>query len=229
MIVILGAMDSEISSFLSVMDQRQSLSWNGYAHDLGMIEGRSVLVSKSGVGKVLAAMMTQHLIDAYQPQAILFTGLAGSLQPHIAIGDTLIARDLVQHDMEASGIGFPRGQIPFSAWRYLSADAQLLQLAGDFKPAEGVLHLGRVCTGDQFITHRDRGSHAYLRDELAGDGVEMEGASVALVCAINQVPCLIARTISDAADGSAGERFDEFLPRASRNSLDFVRYMLPRM
>lgn len=229
MIVILGAMDSEISSFLSVMDKRQSVSWNGYEHDLGLIQGRPVLVSKSGVGKVLAAMMTQHLIDTYHPQAILFTGLAGSLQPHIGIGDTLIASDLVQHDMDAAGIGFPRGQIPFSDWRFLSADTQLLSLARGFKPVEGALHLGRICTGDQFITHREMGSHAYLRDELAGDGVEMEGASVAQVCAINQVPCLVVRTISDAADGSAGACFDEFLPRASRNSLDFVRYMLPIM
>ncbi|MDR3412778.1 MAG: 5'-methylthioadenosine/adenosylhomocysteine nucleosidase [Formivibrio sp.] len=229
MIVILGAMDSEISSFLSVMDNAKILHWNGFDHHQGTIEGRAVLVSKSGVGKVMAAMMTQHLIDAYHPLAVLFTGLAGSLQPHIAIGDTLIASDLVQHDMEASGIGFPRGQIPFSDWRFLPADPRLLHLASEFVPYQGKLHLGRICTGDQFISHREMASHAYLADELAGDGVEMEGASVAQVCAINDVPCLVARTISDKADGSAGVNFEEFLPLASHNSLDLVRYMLPQL
>ncbi|MBS1155048.1 MAG: 5-methylthioadenosine/S-adenosylhomocysteine nucleosidase [Proteobacteria bacterium] len=229
MIVILGAMDSEIGSFLSVMDNGQIRHWNGFDHHQGTIEGRAVLVSKSGVGKVMAAMMTQHLIDDYRPLAVLFTGLAGSLQPQIGIGDTLVARDLVQHDMETSAIGFPRGQIPFSDWRFIPADPRLLHLASDYEPALGKLHVGRICTGDQFISHREMSSHGYLAGELAGDGVEMEGASVAQVCAVNNVPCLVARTISDKADGSAAVNFEEFLPRASHNSLDFIRYMLPQI
>lgn len=229
MIVILGAMDSEISEFLSCMENRQTRNWNGFEHHRGTIDAHEVLVSRSGVGKVKAAMMTQHLIDDYQPRAILFTGLAGSLRPQIAIGDTLIARDLVQHDMEASGIGFPRGQIPFTDWRFLPADARLLGIASGFIPQQGNLHIGRICTGDQFITHREMDSHTHLTGELEGDGVEMEGASVAQVCAINQVPFLVARTISDKADGSAAVNFEEFLPCASNNSLDFVRYMLGRI
>lgn len=229
MIVILGAMDSEIESFLSVMDKRQRLHWNGFEHHRGEIEGRTVLVGKSGVGKVMAAMVTQRLIHEYQPDAVLFTGLAGSLQPHIAIGDTLIARDLVQHDMETSQIGYPRGQIPFTDWRFVPADEHLLRIAEGFRPRQGRAHLGRICTGDQFITHREMTSHTYLTGELAGDAVEMEGASVAQVCAVNRVPCLVARTISDKADGSAAANFEEFLPRASHNSLDFVRHMLACM
>ncbi len=228
-IVILGAMESEISEFLSCMENRQTQNWNGFEHHQGTLHGHEVLVSRSGVGKVKAAMMTQHLIDRYAPRAILFTGLAGSLQPQIAIGDTLVARDLVQHDMETSGIGFPRGQIPFTDWRFLPADAHLLELAAGFAPQQGRLHFGRICTGDQFITHRELDSHVHLTGELEGDGVEMEGASVAQVCSINKVPFLVARTISDKADGSAAVNFEEFLPRASHNSLDFVRYMLARM
>lgn len=229
MIIILGAMDSEIGSFLSVMENGQVHSWHGFEHHQGKIDGHVVLVSKSGVGKVMAAMMTQHLIDDYQPRAVLFTGLAGSLREHIAIGDTLIARDLVQHDMETSEIGFPRGQIPFADWRFLPSDPVLLKIGSEFSPIQGKLHLGRICTGDQFITHREMDSHAYLTGELAGDGVEMEGASVAQVCAVNRIPCLVARTISDKADGSAAVNFEDFLPRASHNSLDFVRFMLARM
>jgi len=229
MIVILGAMDSEISEFLSCMAQRQTTVWHGYEHHRGLIDDCEVLVSKSGVGKVLAAMMTQHLIDDYQPDAILFTGLAGSLRSHIGIGDTLIARDLVQHDMDTSQIGFPRGQIPFSDWRFLKSAEHLLVAATAFAPASGTVHTGRICTGDQFITHREMASHAYLTGELAGDAVEMEGASVAQVCHVNEVPFLVVRTISDKADGSAAVSFEEFLPRASLNSLDFVRFMLAKI
>ncbi len=102
MIIILGAMDSEIDEFLSRLENRQEILWNGFTQHRGRLEGQEVLVSKSGVGKVMSAMVTQHLIDRWQPQAVIFTGLAGSLRPHIEIGDTLLACDLVQHDLEWS-------------------------------------------------------------------------------------------------------------------------------
>jgi len=109
------------------------------------------------------------------------------------------------------------------------AASRLFLLAAGFTPAKGKLHQGRICTGDQFITHREMDSHAYLTEELAGDGVEMEGASVALVCSVNRVPFLVARTISDRADGSAASNFEEFLPQASQNSLDLVRFLLSKI
>lgn len=227
MIVILGAMDSEIDEFLSRLENAQQHHWNGYTQHRGELEGQPVLVSKSGVGKVMSAMVTQHLIDRYAPRAVIFTGLAGSLRPHIDIGDTLLAADLVQHDLESAALRLPRGQVPFTKYRFMPAHPTLLELAAGYAPAQGKLHRGRICTGDQFITHREMDSHAYLIDELEGDGVEMEGASVALVCSVNGVPCLVARTISDRADASAAVSFEAFLPQASRNSLEFVRYLLP--
>lgn len=229
MIVILGAMDSEIDEFLSQLEGAQQLQWNGFTQHRGQLEGQQVLVSKSGVGKVMSAMVTQHLIDRYQPRAVIFTGLAGSLRAHIDIGDTLLAADLVQHDLESAALSLPRGQVPFSKYRFMPAHPALLELASAYAPANGKLHQGRICTGDQFITHRELSSHAYLTEELDGDGVEMEGASVALVCSVNGVPCLVARTISDRADESAAVNFEAFLPQASRNSLDFVRFLLPRI
>ena len=229
MIIILGAMDSEIDEFLSRLEQRQALHWNGFTQHRGQLEGQEVLVSKSGVGKVMSAMVTQHLIDRWQPSAVIFTGLAGSLQPHIEIGDTLLAADLVQHDLESTALNLPRGQVPFSDYRFLPSDPILLELAAGFRPATGQLHQGRICTGDQFITYREMNSHAYLTDELDGDGVEMEGASVALVCSVNRVPFLVARTISDRADADAATNFEAFLPQASRNSLDLVRFLLREM
>lgn len=229
MIVILGAMDSEIDEFLSALEQAQVIHWNGFTQHRGRLLGHEVLISKSGVGKVMAAMVTQHLIQTYQPQAVIFTGLAGSLRSHIDIGDTLLAVDLVQHDLETSGLGLPRGQVPFSDYRFLATDPILLEAATGFIPQRGAVHRGRICTGDQFITHRENASHDYLTAELAGDGVEMEGASVALVCRVNAVPFLVARTISDRADGSATVNFEAFLPQASRNSLALVQYLLPRI
>lgn len=229
MIVILGAMDCEIEEFLSALEQVEKIIWNGFTQYRGRLSGQEVLISRSGVGKVMSAMMTQHLIDTFHPTAILFTGLAGSLRPHIEIGDVLLAADLVQHDLETAGLRLPRGQVPFSDYRFLAADPILLEFAGQFVPRSGKLHLGRICTGDQFISYRDFGSHAYLTEELDGDGVEMEGASVALVCSVNRVPFLVARTISDRADASAPGNFEAFLPHASANSLALVQFLLPRI
>ncbi|MDO6385374.1 5'-methylthioadenosine/adenosylhomocysteine nucleosidase [Uliginosibacterium sp. 31-12] len=226
MIVILGAMDAEIAEFLSVMEARETSVWQGIEEHRGLIDGHRVLVSKTGVGKAMAAMRTQHFIDKAAPCALLFTGLAGSLKLDIRIGDTVIGRDLVQHDLESVVLGLPRGQIPFSDIRFLTPDPNLLALGQTYRPAEGQVHTGRICTGDQFITHREMKSHAYLHSELAGDAVEMEGAAVALVCSLNQVPYLVVRTISDMADEDAVSNFEEILPRASQNSLAFVRHVL---
>lgn len=226
MIVILGAMDSEIAEFLSVMEQRETSVWQGIEEHRGLIDGQRVLVSKTGVGKAMAAMRTQHFIDKAAPRALLFTGLAGSLKTGIRIGDTVLGRDLVQHDLESVVLGLPRGQIPFTDIRFLAPDPALLERASQYQPLKGKVHLGRICTGDQFITHREMASHAYLHDELLGDAVEMEGAAVALVCSLNQIPYLVARTISDMADDDAVSNFEEILPRASQNSLALVRHLL---
>ncbi|MDP5240826.1 5'-methylthioadenosine/adenosylhomocysteine nucleosidase [Uliginosibacterium sp. 31-16] len=229
MIVILGAMDSEIAEFLSVMEQRETSVWQGIEEHRGLIDGHRVLVSKTGVGKAMAAMRTQHFIDKAAPRALLFTGLAGSLKTDIRIGDTVLGRDLVQHDLESVVLGLPRGQIPFTEIRFLTPDPALLARATQYQPPEGKVHLGRICTGDQFITHREMSSHAYLHQELAGDAVEMEGAAVALVCSLNAIPYLVARTISDMADEDAVSNFEEILPRASQNSLALVRHLLAGM
>ena len=228
MIVLLGAMDAEIEEFVAALNDVETQVWNGFTQYRGRLDGHEVVVSKSGVGKVMSALVTQHLIERWQPQAVIFTGLAGSLRRQIDIGDTLVARDLVQHDLESVALQLPRGQVPFSSYRFLPADPALLALATAYQPASGDLHLGRICTGDQFITYREMASHTYLTDELAGDGVEMEGASVALVCTVNRVPFLVVRTISDRADENAATNFEAFLPQASRNSLAFVRFLLNR-
>jgi len=229
LIVILGAMDTEIAEFLSELQQRKTFVWQNIEEHHGVLDGHQVLISKTGVGKAMAAMRTQHFIDKAEPDVILFTGLAGSLKPHMGIGDTVIGRDLIQHDLESLVLGLPRGQIPFTDIRFLTPDPALLEIARRYQPEEGKVHLGRICTGDQFITHREMASHAYLHNELEGDAVEMEGAAVALVCTLNQIPFLVARTISDMADGNAVVNFEEILPRASHNSLQLVRHMLANL
>jgi adenosylhomocysteine nucleosidase/adenosylhomocysteine/aminodeoxyfutalosine nucleosidase len=219
-------MDGEIAEFLIALDGRTDESWNGFVFYKGLLEGKDVVVAKSGVGKTMSAMVTQHLIDVYRPSAIIFTGLAGGVSPGLDIGDTLIANDCMQHDFDVTALGPKRGAIPFTPYRIFSCDPGLLELAMSCVPLDGKAVRGRILTGDQFITGKNLSAMRYLVEELEGDAVEMEGASVGLVSTVNSIPFLLVRTISDKADAGATLDFKAFLPKASRNSLRFVRHIL---
>jgi len=132
----------------------------------------------------------------------------------------------MQHDLDVTALGLKRGEVPFSPYRILPCDPALVELASSCEPLEGKIVRGRVLTGDQFITGRNLAALGYLAYELAGDAVEMEGASVGLVATVNGIPFSLVRTISDKADGKAAPDFQAFLPKASRNSLHFVKYIL---
>jgi len=226
MIAIVGALDGEISEFLAVLQNKKEEKWTDFAFFTGKIENKEVVVAKIGVGKVMAALVTQHIIDVYKPQAIIVTGLAGGLKQEIEIGDTLVAEDCIQHDLNAVSLGFRRGEVPYSPYRFLSCDKKLFELATRCVPETGKVVKGRILTGDQFITNRSLVSLRYLYDDLDGDAVEMEGAAVGLVATVNKVPFLLIRVISDKADSTAHIDFKSFLPKASRNSLHFVSFVL---
>ena len=235
MILILGAMSGEIAAFLEHIDGalRHEPLPGLSIHD-GTLEQQAVTVARSGVGKAMSALSCQCIIDFLshknkRPGHIIFTGLAGAINPVLEIGDTLVASDCVQHDLDASALGIPRGTVPDSPYRFLEADRELFEAAMSYKPREGTIHSGRILTGDQFIADRSSDYYRYLSDELEGDGVEMEGAAVALCAAVNNIPFLLLRTISDEADGNAKVQFREFMPQASKNSLEAVRHILRTM
>lgn len=229
MTVVFGAMDGEIAEIERLLVDEHVAHIGRYRIVEGTIEGVPVLVAKSGVGKTYSAMLAQRLIDDYEPGRVIFTGLAGSINPDIGIGDLLVARDCMQHDLDASAVGFRRGEFPFEDIREIPCDPRLLSIAARFVPENGRTHIGRVLTGDQFMDHSRLQASPWLRSELAGDVVEMEGASVGAVCHFNGIPFLLARTVSDKADENARVDFERFLPQASRNSAALVEFLLKSM
>jgi 5'-methylthioadenosine/S-adenosylhomocysteine nucleosidase len=225
-VLLLGALDAEVETFAEHLDSIREVEWRGYRFIEGRIRGLSVVVSRSGVGKSLAAMLTQHLIDRYAPSAIIFTGVAGALNPDLEIGDTVIAETCMQHDMDARALGFQRGEVPYTPYRVLTCDPELVARAAMCTPTSGTVRLGHILTGDVFIVTSKDESYRYLREELGGDAVEMEGASVGLVATVNEVPFIVIRTISDKADASASVNFATFVTKASRNAWEFVDHLL---
>ena len=225
MIAIIGAMNEEINELCNVMSIEKVDQWQGFKFYIGSFENKKVVVTKTGVGKVLSAMLTQKLISVYGPSHILFTGIAGSLNINYKIGDMVIVNDCIQHDMDATAMGFKLGEIPYTKIHIVKCDNNLIKLANKYKNSEFSIHNGRVLTGDQFFTHSGKDSHKYLINELKGDAIEMEGASVGTVSSINETPFLIIRIISDKADGKAPKNFSDFLKIASNQLLGITKFI----
>lgn len=226
---VIGAMKEEIEQFLQHMEQVKVTEKARIQFREGLFHGKPIVLCKSGVGKVNAAVTTQVLIDTYGVDAIVFTGVAGAVDPELNVGDIVISSESMQHDMDVTALGFPIGTIPYEETSVFVADESLRQLAANASEElfPGHVKVGRVLSGDQFIASRDTVSEFYT--ELQGTCTEMEGASVAQVCAMNGIPHVIIRSMSDKADGSAHVNFAEFTIQASENSYRIVEHMLKQL
>ena len=223
---LIGAMVEEIRLMEEKLERETVTVKAGIRFMEGTLNGKPVVLCKSGVGKVNAAVCTQILIDRFGADAVIFTGVAGALDPSLDIGDVVVSTECVQHDMDASPLGFPRGTIPFADTSVFPADPELVRLAYEASKAlpGGRVLKGRVLSGDQFVA--DRETVRRLHEELQGVCVEMEGAAVAQVCAMNGVPYVVIRSMSDKADGSAHVNFAEFAVQAANRSCQIVNRML---
>ncbi|MBB6671122.1 5'-methylthioadenosine/adenosylhomocysteine nucleosidase [Cohnella nanjingensis] len=226
MIGIIGAMQEEIDLLLEHLDDAVELKRSGIRYLAGSLHGKQVVICKSGVGKVNAAVCTQVLIDRFNASKVIFTGVAGALDPSLEIGDIVISTSSMQHDMDVTPLGYARGVIPYQAeseWPAGQALVQLAVAAGE-KVFPGHCKTGKVLSGDQFIA--DRAVVRQLHEELNGTCTEMEGAAVAQVCAMNEVPYVVIRSMSDKADGSADVNFAEFTVTAANRSFAIVNEMV---
>jgi adenosylhomocysteine nucleosidase len=226
---LMGAMTEEIALFSQYISQTTTEELAGITFVLGAWDGIPIVLCKSGVGKVNAAICAQLLIQKYEVECILFTGVAGAVNPNLEIGDVVISTDCMHHDMDVTALGFTKGIIPFASQSIFPANPALVEEA--FQAGEqlypGNISRGRVLSGDQFIANRNKVRE--LHQNFQGDCVEMEGAAVGQVCHMNQVPFVILRSMSDKADGSAHMNFTEFTQLASERSAALVQRMILRL
>lgn len=223
MLALLSALPAELKAVVDEVEYSGEISHGEFIARVGKWCGRSVVTATTGVGKALAAATTQWVLDRFNPEVILFSGLAGALAPDLDLGDVVIASDCVYHDLDVTPLGFARGLVPYTKHRFIATDERLLSLAVATTIEGAKVRSGRIVTGDQFITNRSSPEACHLFGELSGDVVDMEGASIALVAALNNIPCLIIRTVSDRADGSAAMSFLSALERASENGYQVLR------
>lgn len=223
---LIGAMDEEIRLLLESMEEVQTSNTAGITYHEGRIGEKKVVLCKSGVGKVNAAVCTQVLIDHYHVDAVVFTGVAGALDPELEIGDIVVSKACMQHDMDVTPLGFARGIIPFQETSIFPADSVLVELALQVSRRlfDGKAREGLILSGDQFVA--DRELVKLLHEQLGGTCTEMEGSAVAQVCHMNGLPYVVIRSMSDKADGSAHVNFPEFTQLASKHSYQIVEGML---
>ena len=221
-IVILSAIP-EGSKFISHYPNIQSQQVGPFTFYHTMEHDQPLILGTSGVGKVAASMTTQKIIDLYDPRYILFTGLAGALNPAYDIGDLILADQCIQYDIDATELGFPVGTIPYTEYHTFTPDSTLLKLAQQIE-TDQIVHTGTILTGDQFMTHEKRAHYQTLFDHFRGDVIEMK--VLRHVCTHNHTPFLLIRTISDKANEIASLDFSKFLETASRHSFQFIRKLL---
>ena len=220
MIGIIGAMDEEVAMLKEKLTEVQVETKAAMDFYKGKLEGKDVVVVRSGIGKVNAAMCAQILADIYHADHVINTGIAGSLKAEINIGDIVLSTDALQHDMDATGFGYEPAEIPLMGKKTFEADASLRSLIAEtcreVNPEIGVFE-GRVVSGDQFISDGD------VKDRLvrmfAPYCTEMEGAAIAQAAWLNQIPFVIIRAISDKADGSAHMDYSEFEAKAIEHTV----------
>ena len=223
-IAILSALAEELERYLEACVIEQTQVQAGLRIHEARHEGHELVLVRSGVGKVNAALCTQVLADRYALDAVLCTGTAGALHNGLDVGDIVVAEDCVQHDVHVEFLDLPRGQIPFSDLRFFTASPALVRRARQVPLEHHTIRAGRVCTGDTFV--QDAAARADIHTSLEGDCVEMEGAAVGQVCTLNELPFLLVRAISDRADGRSDVDFQAFLQEAADASAHLVLHLL---
>ena len=223
-IAIMGAMPEEIEPLIDKLDNVSSMIYAANTYYEGTYKGQEVVVAYSKIGKVFATLTATILIEKFGCDMLLFSGVAGAISDDLKIGDLIIADGLCQHDLDITAFGHPHGYVP-EGEVCIPTDANLREIAKKVAEEKGIsLKEGIIATGDQFVADLQR--KKWIEETFNADALEMEGASVAVVCHALKVPYFILRAISDSADMDASFNFDEFLESSAKTSADFILAMV---
>ncbi len=213
---IIGAMQVEVETLVANLENKNAKTVAGSVYHEGKLEGLDVVVVQCGIGKVNAALCAQILCSEFGVTHLVNTGVAGSLDADLDIGDLLVSRDAVHHDFDCGPVGYPRCQVPGMDVLAFPADERLMTLA--FAAAESVnpghTKVGRVASGDQFISRPE--VKAEIIANTGASCTEMEGAAIAHTAYRNGIPYVVLRAISDKADDSAEMDYPTFEAIAAR-------------
>lgn len=222
---IIGAMDEEVAILINKMVNKELINKAGMLYYVGELSGKDVVVVKCGIGKINAAVCSQILISEFKVNIIINSGVAGALDNKLNIGDIVVSRDTLNHDMDTTAFGDEYGVIPRMEESIFKGDTRLIKLALDSGKKYDVKVIeGRVLSGDQFIASKEKKD--WLVKIFDGTCAEMEGVAIGQTAYLNNIPFLILRAISDKADGSAKVSYEDFKEEAIVNLSNILLDML---
>jgi adenosylhomocysteine nucleosidase len=226
---IIGAMDEEIRILKEKMKNIQTTVIAGCEFHQGELNTKQVILTKSGIGKVAAAVATTLLLEKFQPDTIINTGSAGGFDTSLNVGDLVISTEVRFHDVDVTAFGYEIGQmaqLPAS----FSADEKLIEIAQQASQplASSKTIQGLICTGDIFMANPEKAEIARANFPSMA-ACEMEAAAIAQVCYQFKIPFVIIRSLSDIAGKSSEISFEEYLPVAAKNASILVENILNRL
>lgn len=214
---IIVAMKEELDEILTIMKNIEKEQIYNITFIKGNIGDKNVIVVESGVGKVNAARTTQILIDKFDIKAIINVGSAGALNSELDIGDIVIANKLIQHDFDITAFNHEKGFIT-GVGDYIECDKELVKklqnVTNNIQAKEYKVNTGVIASGDIFCTDINMKNKIYSKFDA--QCVEMEGAAIAQICYLDNIPFVVIRSISDSPNGNNAIVFDEFVKLASR-------------
>lgn len=224
---IIVAMEEELESILDIMDNIEEKEIYGLTFKTGQIEKNKIIVVKCGVGKVNAARVTQILIDTFNVKSVINVGAAGALSPLLNIGDIVIGEKLIQHDFDITAFDHDKGYIT-GVGDYIYSNIELIEkfkkAANNLKEKDYKIKTGIIATGDIFCTDIEMKNKIFSKFDA--DCVEMEGAAIAQVCYLDNIPFIVIRSISDSPNGNNEIDFDKFVELASKRCANILREFL---
>lgn len=224
---IIVAMQEELEEIKNIMTNIEEKRYYNIIFLEGKIQSTNIILVKSGVGKVNAARTTQILIDKFKIKSIINVGSAGALNHNLNIGDIVIAKKLIQHDFDITAFNHSKGYIT-GVGDYIYCDKELISRfkeATDIKKNKDYKVItGIIASGDIFCT--DILMKNKIFSEFNADCVEMEGAAIAQVCYLDNIPFIVIRSISDSPNGKNAVVFDKFLELASKRCADILKEIL---
>ncbi|MGC6247245.1 5'-methylthioadenosine/adenosylhomocysteine nucleosidase [Bisgaard Taxon 45] len=225
---IVGAMAQEVEILANLMENKVVTQVASCTIYEGTIQGKSVALLQSGIGKVAAAMGTSILLHMTKPDVVINTGSAGGVAQGLKVGDIVISTETLYHDADVTAFGYAKGQLPACPATFQS-DNRLADLAEKIAQQQGhQVKRGLICSGDSFI-HGGEKLAQIKADFPQVLAVEMEATAIAQVCHAFHVPFVVVRAISDSGDGEASMSFEEFLPLAATQSSNMVLAMLAQL
>ena len=224
---IIDAMKEEMQEIKKIMQEIEEIKIKELIFFKGKINNNNVILVEAGIGKVNAARVTQLMIDKFEIEKIINVGSAGSANNELEIGDIVIGKRLVQHDFDITAFGHPKGFIT-NIGQYVESDSELIskmeQTISKLSQNEFKIKIGTIASGDIFCTEPKMKEK--IRTKFNADAIEMEGAAIAQVCKLNEIPFIVIRSISDNPNGKNEITFDQFLEKASKRCAEIINKFL---